>query len=73
MIMAGMQTGGAIMPNSEPMAMKAVVWTAGRPICNKTGATKAPVVKIAVAHAPVIMPGNMISSISPMSRRDGHW
>jgi len=71
MIMAGRQTGGAIMPSSEPMAMIAAVWTRGMPRFIITGATNAPVVKTQAVEEPVMAPGNRISSMSTMSSSEG--
>ena len=53
------------------MAMAAAVWRAGTPRRTRTGATRAPEVRTAAVDEPVIMPGNMMSSMIPKLREIG--
>ena len=67
MSMAGMLIGGAAIPMIAPMAMIAPAFSFGIPIRSRTGATSAPALRTAAVEDPVIMPGNIITSISRIS------
>ena len=69
--MAGMFTGGAAMPMMAPTARMAPVCGAGMPIISRMGATIAPAESTAAVEEPVIMPGNMMMSISRISMTAG--
>ena len=62
-IMAGMLTGGAIIPRMPPIAMMQAVSSIGTPMRIRTGDMIEPAVRTAAVEEPVIMPGNMITSI----------
>ena len=69
--MAGMLIGGAAIPMIAPIAMMAPAFSLGIPIRRRTGATRAPALRTAAVDEPVIIPGNMMTSIRRMSIRAG--
>jgi len=71
MIMAGMFTGGAIMPSMPAMAISAAALSPGSPMRASIGATTAPAVRTAALEEPVIMPGNMATKVRSMRRTEG--
>ena len=66
-----MFTGGATMPNTPPMAMMAAVRSFESPRRTMIEPAIAPVVRTEAVEEPVIMPGNMIISMSSPSSRRG--
>jgi len=70
-IIAGMLTGGAIMPSTPPIASMQPVSTSGTPISISIGAMIEPAVSTDAVDEPVIIPGNMMTSIIMHSRSAG--
>jgi hypothetical protein len=64
---AGIFTGGAAIPIIAPIASIAPVCGAGIPISKSIGATIEPELNTAAVEEPVIIPGNIIISISKIS------
>ena len=69
--MAGILTGGAIIPRMPPIARIQAVSSCGIPISISTGAIIEPAESTAAVEEPVIMPGNIITSIIRQTRSDG--
>ena len=71
MIIAGILTGGAIIPHKPPSAIIVAVSTIGIPMSNKTGATMLPAVNTDAVEDPVIIPGNIEINISRIKSSHG--
>ena len=71
MIIAGRFTGGATMPRSAPMAIRAAAVTLSRPMIRSTGAMMLPADRTAAVEEPVIIPGNMMTIIIRIRRMAG--
>ena len=72
-IIAGILTGGAIIPSKAPIETTAAVRIFVMPRVIRTGDTRAPVVRTAAVDEPVIMPGSIIINIMPRLRSAGNF
>ena len=69
--MAGIFTGGAIIPHKPPKAIIVAVSVTGIPINNNIGATILPAVRTEAVEEPVIIPGNIETNIKKIRSNHG--
>ena len=72
MAITAMLTGGAVAPNMPPRAMNAPALTLGMPISIRIGQTRTPALMMAAVDEPVIIPGNMTTTIRHRSNSAGN-